>query len=197
MPLKILMTGGIGSGKSSVSKYFTDLGVPIIDADDIVHDLYVPNTITYKKIVHYFGKNILTKTQEIDRNKLHNIIFSRTNHRIWLETLIHPKVKLIMENQLKTIFYPYCILIVPLFFETKYRIDIDRILVIHCQEYIRIKRIQKRNHYPINDIRSIIDVQVNDNYRLKFADDIIYNNSTMHNIEIAVKFLHNYYLSLT
>lgn len=194
--LKIGLTGGIGSGKSTVSKYFAAFKVPIIDADEIVHELLLPSTVTYKKIVAHFGKDFLGGDKQLNRKKLRDTIFSQDKERIWLEKLLHPAVRTEMRHRIAKTLAPYCILAVPLLLETKFPIKVDRILVVDCPKKTQIKRIREREPLTIKQAQAIINVQIDRKLRLQKADDIIYNNSTQQNLRKIVKKLHNYYLSL-
>lgn len=194
--IKIALTGGIGSGKSAAAKYFADLKTPIIDADKIVHQLLKTGTPTYKKIITHFGKNLLTTQKSLDHKKLASIIFSTPKEKTWLEKLIHPQVKKIMEEKAARIKKPYCILVIPLFFETNFRVKVDRILLIDCPLQTQIKRLQIRDHNKIKQIENIIKNQAKRRFRRQKADDIIYNNSSLNHLKHAVVKTHNYYLNL-
>lgn len=194
--LKIGLTGGIGSGKSTAAKYFTQLKTPVIDADEIVHELLISNTTIYNKIISHFGQNYLTYKKTIDRKKLRNLVFDNKKERLWLEKLLHPKVRTEITKRLTTIHAPYCIISVPLLFETEHPPQVNRILVIDCPQKIQIMRTHKRNHYTIKQIKAIIANQARRKTRLKQADDIIYNIANLYNFKKQIKKLHHYYLSL-
>jgi dephospho-CoA kinase len=194
--LKISLTGGVGCGKSTAAKYFTGLKVPVIDADKIAYDLLLPNTATYKKTVAHFGKAFLTAKKTINRKKLRNLIFTNNKERIWLENLLHPAIRKKMHTLVKKSKAPYCILMAPLFFETKFPIKVDRVLVIDCWKKNQIKRIQNRDNSSIKQIQAIMQSQIDRASRLRRANDIINNTSTLAHLKKEVKKLHIYYLSL-
>lgn len=194
--LKIGLTGGIGSGKSTATKYFTQLNIPIIDADKIAHELFKINTTVYKKIIAHFGKDFLTHKKAIDRKKLRLLVFHDIKERFWLEKLIHPHVRAEIVRRIATLNAPYCIIAIPLLFETKFPPKVDKILVIDCPQKTQIKRIRERNHYTIKQIKTIIANQTSRKKRLKQADDIIHNINTLNDFKKRIKKLHNYYLSL-
>jgi len=194
--LKIGLTGGIGSGKSTVAKQFTKLKVPVIDADLIAHELLASNNKISKKIVSHFSKDILTPQNRIDKKKLRNLIFSNKKDRLWLEKLMHPAIQKKMHSMIKNTRSPYCILMAPLLFETKFPIKTDRILVIDCWKKDQIKRIQQRDKSSIKQIQAIINAQIDRASRLKKADDIISNTGSLDYLRKTVKKLHYYYLSL-
>ena len=194
--LKIALTGGIGSGKSTVAKYFANLKVPIIDADKISHTLLKPGTITYKKIIAHFGKEILTDKKTLDRKKISQLIFNNKKERLWLENLLHPRIYSEMTKQASLLKAPYCIMVIPLLFETNFSPKMDKILVVDCPKKTQIKRVRERNNLPIKQIKTIISAQIDRKKRLKQADDIIHNTGHIHELKKMVKKLHNYYLSL-
>jgi dephospho-CoA kinase len=194
--LKIGLTGGIGSGKSTAAKCFSELNIPVIDADKIVHELFQPNTAIYKKVLSHFGKNFLTRRKTLDRAKLRELIFRDKKERVWLEKLIHPRVRTEILKRSALLKAPYCILAIPLLFETKFPPKVDRILVIDCPKKIQVERICKRNRHAIYQIRAIIAVQISRQERLRRADDVIRNVGTLAMLRKKIKKMHNYYLSL-
>jgi len=195
--LKIGLTGGIGCGKSTVTKYFTKLKIPVIDADKIAHDLTQPGTIAYKKIISHFGTNFLTPQKKINRRKLREVVFYNPQKRIWLENLLHPKILTLMKKLASKIKAPYCIMSIPLLFETKLMIKLDRILVIDCSQKNQINRARKRDYSSIKQIKEIIKTQTKRKIRLQKADDVIQNNTSLENLKKEVKKLHDFYLSIT
>ena len=195
--LKIGLTGGIGSGKTKAAEYFSKLKVPIIDADKIAHELLKPDTKLHKKVISHFGKDFLTSKNTLNRKKLRNLIFSNKKERLWLEKLLHPAIQKEINKKAKKLKSPYCIIAVPLLFETKFPIKIDRALVIDCWKKDQINRIRKRDKSSINQAKSIIKTQIDRKLRLKKADDAIKNTSTIDNLKKSVKNLHLYYLSLS
>jgi len=194
--LKIGLTGGIGSGKSTVAKCFAKLNIPIVDADKIAHELLKPNTAAHKKIITYFGEKILTANKTLDRNKLRQLIFRNKKDRLWLEKLVHPRIRAKMIKRVTTLKAPYCVMAIPLLFETKISPKVDRILVVDCPKKTQIKRTRERSSYSINQIKAIIATQLDRKERLRRADDVIRNTKTVAELKKMVKKLHNHYLSL-
>lgn len=194
--VKIGLTGGIGSGKSTATKYFSKLGIPIIDADEISHELTRPGSVIYKKIIKRFGEEILGKNRQIDRKKLSKMIFSDEKKRLWLENTIHPCVRKQINKTIKLLKTPYCIIDVPLLFETKFPPKIDRILAIDCPKNTQIQRVRKRSQCSINHAKAIIDTQINRKERLLRANDIICNTKSLLELKKMVKRMHEYYLSV-
>lgn len=191
--LKIGLTGGIGSGKSTVAKYFKQLGVTVIDADKIVHSLLRDQKLV-KKIVAYFG-NAVSTNQQLDRKKLRTIVFTNNKRRKWLEKLLHPAVYQKMRSIIK-VNSPYLIFVIPLLLETKKTAIVDRVLVIDTTQKNQIKRTQMRDHASLASIKKIIHTQVTRKQRVQHADDIIVNNGTISALKQQIKKIHRYYLTL-
>ena len=141
--LKIGLTGGIGSGKSTVAKYFSQLGVAVLDADEIVHRLLNTSPIV-KKISRHFGSEI-TKKVKLDRKKMRQLIFANPQKRRWLEKLLHPLVYKALQIPPKTQ-TPYLILVIPLLIETSRTKDVDRILVVDSTQKNRLQRLLQRDN---------------------------------------------------
>lgn len=195
--LKIGLTGGIGSGKSTVAKYFAELGVAIIDADKIARELVATGTPALTKIVKHFGNKILTSRGELDRKCLRKLIFSNPKQKQWLEKLLHPLIYHEMENQLQQVKSPYCILVIPLLVETQQEKLVDRILVVDASQEQQINRTMKKNKISEKEVKTIIATQANREQRLASADDIIYNDNSLTKLKQQVQQLHQKYLILS
>jgi dephospho-CoA kinase len=193
--LVVGLTGGIGSGKSTVAELFARLQVPIIDADDTARELTSPAKAPFAAIVEHFGKGIL-KDQHINRRELRRIIFSDPKERLWLESLLHPLIREAIEKKIKEISAPYCIVVVPLLFEVKPYDFINRILVVDAPEALQISRVNYRDKVDEVFIATILRTQVKRNYRLANADDVIMNDSSLQHLESQVATLHDKYLTL-
>jgi dephospho-CoA kinase len=195
--LKIGLTGGIGCGKSTVGHIFTQLGVKIIDADTISHQLVLPGNAAFLDIVEYFGQDVLLENGQLNRPFLKSLIFKNPDAKKQLETILHPKIFKEIEQQLDNITDRYCIISIPLLFETNAQKLVDRILVVDCDEQTQIARVQQRDHLAIHTIKAIIASQVNADYRRTCANDIIENSFNHDTLAQQVKKLHNFYLSLS
>lgn len=200
--LKVGLTGGIGSGKSSVSDLFEELGVPVIDTDVIAHDLVNNNEAILQQISDVFGVDILKINGELNRKKLAQIVFHKKENKQSLERILHPEIKSEVIRQVKKLNSrqkppAYVIIVVPLLIEAKYHDIIDRVLVVIADEAVRVARVQKRDNRSASDIRAIIKNQIDDSKRLDQADEIIENNSNIREIEKQVKVLHEKYLGLS
>jgi dephospho-CoA kinase len=195
--LRISLTGGIGSGKSTVANYFSRLKIKVTDADLIAHQLLRKNTAPYRKTIAHFGEKILKKNQAINRKLLREIIFHRPQEKKWLEKLLHPLIIKQLQKESKKCRTKYCILVIPLFFEKKLFHLVDRILVIDSPISEQIKRIVKRDHTTKKQVQMIIAAQTPRAKRKKMADDLIYNNGDLIKLKKQVLALHQKYLSLS
>ena len=194
--LKIALTGGIGSGKSTVAKLFADLGAPVIDADQIAHEIAVPGTLTLQTIAQHFGQSVLQKDGTLNRTKLADVVFQNKSERLWLEQLLHPVIQKEMLKKLIKINAPYCILVIPLLVETKNVHFHDRVLVVDAPENLQIERVQSRNKLSLEQIKAILQSQASRDERLAMADDMIKNDASLEVLAKAVKALHEKYLTL-
>ena len=195
--LKIGLTGGIGCGKTTVANLFEALSVPVVDADQIARELVAKGQPALNRIAREFGPHILTEEGSLNRQQLKTIIFADAGRRQKLESILHPLVYRAIENELARIDAPYCLIAIPLLFETRMTSPVDRVLVVDCPVETQIERVQKRDHLPLEMIRSIIASQVSRAFRRAHADDLIDNSETAISLAEQVKKLHNLYLSLS
>lgn len=195
--LTIALTGGIGSGKTSIASIFKSLGVPIIDSDTISKEIILPGKPCFKDIVNEFGEEILTNKGTIDRYKLRDIIFNNDKARIKLENITHPIIFKNINIQTSLINYPYCLVIVPLLIETKSVKYFDKVLLVDTFKNIQFERVSKRDSMSPTLLRKIIKIQATRSERLKYADDIIENNNEIGNLNEYINILHKKYLTLS
>ena len=196
--LKIGLTGGIGSGKSSATEYFEKLGVPVIDADKIAHQLTAARSDALLEISDRLGQQFITSQGELDRNKLSNYVFNHPDKKTTLEEILHPRVRQdIMEKLRKLESSPYVILAVPLLLETNFTELVDRILVVDAPENTRIQRVQERDGRSAENVLSIINQQIDQKTRLEKADDILDNSGTLADLQSSIKQLHEQYLQIS
>lgn len=195
--LTIALTGGIGSGKTSIASIFKSLGVPIIDSDTISKEIILPGKPCFKDIVNEFGEEILTNKGTIDHYKLRDIIFNNDEARIKLENITHPIIFKNIDIQTSLINYPYCLVIVPLLIETKSVKYFDKVLLVDTLENIQFGRVTKRDSMSPTLLRKIIKTQATRSERLKYADDIIENNNKIGNLNEYINILHKKYLTLS
>ena len=190
------LTGGIGSGKSATAKYFKDIGIDIIDADYVAKNVLIKNSAGYKLFMHKFGNKFLDKKNEIDRSLLRSEVFSKPDKKIELEKIIHPLVSEEILSFINNSRSPYCVVMVPLIFETNSSSNYDRVLVIDCNEEVQISRASLRDNQTVKEIKKIIANQASRKERLSIAHDVILNNSSLENLKKQVINKHNYYMEL-
>lgn len=187
------LTGGIGSGKSTAAQYFYELGIPIIDLDDISKEITKKNKEGYKKIINKFGSRYLTEKKEINRNLIKKEIFNDSKLKEEFEQLIHPIIYDECMNKINNYdSYPYIIIVIPLLFETKnYQDIIDESLLIDCEKKNQIERINARDKIDLDLIDKIISSQIDRATRQKKADNIIKNNFTTRELKKEIIIFHN------
>ncbi|GAB1440626.1 dephospho-CoA kinase [Providencia sp.] len=196
MPYIVALTGGIGSGKTTVANEFAKLGVPLVDADVIARQVVEPNTTAFEAIKSHFGEKVILPTGSLDRRKLREIIFSDPDEKKWLNTLLHPLIQQETQRQLQQSKFPYVLWVVPLLIENNIQHLADRILVVDVTREEQIERTLKRDNTSIEQIMSILNAQITREKRLSYADDIITNHANETNLTHKVAMLHNQYLAL-
>ncbi|MDP1663662.1 MAG: dephospho-CoA kinase [Methylobacter sp.] len=195
--LKVGLTGGIGCGKSTVARIFADLNIPVLDADEIAHRLVEKGQPALAQIQQEFGTAILNPDGSLNRQTLREIVFSDPKQKQKLESILHPLIYKAIQAELEQLNAPYCIISIPLLFETGMTHLVDRILVIDCPVETQIERVKIRDNLTTERIQSIIDNQVSRAYRKAKADDFIDNSTADYRLAEQVKKLHNLYLSLS
>jgi len=178
---RIGLTGGIASGKSTITNYIKEnKNIPILDADTLSRELIQPNTIGYKKILNYFGNQIIDKKnseQAINRKLLKNIIFKNKQDRQWIEKLLHPLIKKeIIEKSIHYKNNEIILLVIPLLFEAKFDDICTEIWLVKCPRETQIKRLIKREKISEEEAFKIVDLQLNFDEKTKFADVILDNS---------------------
>lgn len=195
--LRVGLTGGIGSGKSMVAGMFQQLGISIIDADVIAHQLVAPGTPLLQQIIQTFGSRYLHKDGSLDRKSLADFVFSQPAQKQALEALIHPQVREHTQQQLDQLrTEPYVIVVIPLLLETGYHDLIDRILVVDCSPEQQLQRVLQRDQREQAQIEHIMQQQVSRDQRLTQADDVIDNSADPHRTRAQVEKLHQRYAQL-
>ena len=195
--LKIGLTGGIGSGKSTVAKYFADLGVTVVDADAITRELVEPGKPAFREIVNKFGDAVLSKDGAINRAYLRALIFQDQDARKWLEELLHPSVITAMQQRVAKLTDTYCILVIPLLLECKLQTEVHRIIVVDIPVEQQIERTVDRDNITAEEVKAVLATQASRAQRLAEADDIIYNKGSLTKLALQVEKLHRRYLSWT
>lgn len=190
------LTGGIGSGKSTVTGIFQELGAKIIDADIITRELQAVDQPAYNEIIKQFGPEVVGEHGELNRTYLRKLVFTDHELKTKLENIVHPLVRAEINRRLNSNTHPYCIISIPLLFENGAQYDFDRILVVDIPEDLQIIRAGNRDGVNKNEIVKIINSQIKREKRLEKADDVICNDKSIDILTKAVKKLHNQYLQL-
>ncbi|XOV81142.1 MAG: dephospho-CoA kinase [Aestuariibacter sp.] len=194
--LIIGLTGGIGSGKTTVSDSFAELGIDIVDADVIAREVVEPGTPALQEIVAKFGSDVINSSGELDRSKLRQHVFQNDSDKQWLNALLHPIIRQEMLRQCQAATSPYVILSVPLLIENKLQALVDRVLVVDCSEQMQITRGSQRDGVGAEQIKRIMQSQCSRETRLQFADDIVDNSTTIEAVNQQVNALNRNYLQL-
>ncbi len=195
-PFRVGLTGGIASGKSTAAKFFGALGVPIIDTDQLARDVVEPGQPPLERLVERFGPSILTPDGHLDRPALRNIVFSDPKARADLEALTHPAIGAAVEARSAEAGGLYQILVIPLLVEKNLGSQLDRVLVVDCDEELQIRRLMARDGSTLEQARAILNAQVSRSTRLKAAHDVIKNEGDMSAVRDQVEKLHVRYLEL-
>lgn len=194
--LKVGLTGGIGSGKSTVCRLFAKLGVPIIDTDIIAHAVVLPGEPALDALTREFGSTILGTDGSLDRSALREQVFQDEGKRQQLEAILHPVIRERMHTQLKSLDAPYVILAIPLLIEKGWQREIDRILVVDTPESLQQSRTMARDGASAQTVRRIMQAQCSRQQRMAEADDIIHNEGDYNDLTHQVEALHRFYLKL-
>lgn len=195
-PLCIGLTGGIGSGKTSATDIFSELGVPVIDADAISHEVVQAGQPALQAIANAFGADMIDEEGQLRRAHLRKLIFDDANARTRLEAIIHPLVYDEVARRVGRMIFPYCILSSPLLLESRSAHDIDRILVIDVPEPLQIERASSRDSAHRDEIKKIVNSQSSRQDRLAAADDVIVNDRDLSFLRKQVEVLHGKYLEI-
>ncbi len=195
----IALTGGIGSGKSTVEKLFHSYGVPIIDTDVIAQELLSNNNSVKLETIKYFGSEIILQNGEIDRPKLRKRIFNEVSSRQALQKILHPRIHqqtLHQLDELRSSGTAYCIIVIPLLAESNHSYPQQRVLLIDSPESLQIKRARKRDRSTPELIAKIIASQASREQRQAIADDVILNDGDIDSLRNKVDILHKQYCTL-
>jgi len=194
--LRVGLTGGIGSGKTTVAGLFARHGVPVVDTDEIAHRLVAPGQPALTEIVTAFGTEILDARGAVDRAHLRRRVFADPVLRRRLEAILHPRIRAEVIRQTENLPAPYCLVVVPLLIEAGFTDLVDRVLVVEADEDTRIRRAQARSGLDEAEIRQILASQASREERLQQADDVITNHSDLAHLEREVARLHGVYAAL-
>ena len=192
------LTGGIGSGKSTVVRIFGDLGVHWVDADDVAREVVEPGTAGLAAIAEHFGREILQADGALDRAALRQRVFENLEERNWLERLLHPVIREELVRQLQSpeasYTQPYVLLVSPLLLETDQHELVDRTVVVDVPEEVQIERTMARDDNSQAQVERIMAAQMARDERRSRANAVIDNNRPLQDVERQVCELHNRFL---
>lgn len=190
------LTGGIGSGKSSAAELFVALGVPVVDADQISRALTGPGGAAMPSIVGTFGPELRAGDGSLDRAAMRSMVFADESARQRLEGILHPLILQESLRALATADGPYAIFEVPLLFENPaYLEQVDRTLLVDCDEQVQLARVMQRSGLRADAVRAIMAAQMPRAQRLALADDVIDNSGDWDALMLQVEAKHRYYLA--
>lgn len=196
MSLVIGLTGGIASGKSTVSNFFKEMDITVVDADIESRLAVMKGESAYFKIIEEFGRDILLEDGEIDRQKLGAIIFHHTEKRQILNEIVHPEVRKRMRDQVDQAIKnseEVVVLDIPLLFESKLTYMVDKTLLVYVDDETQLKRLIERNNLSVEDAEARIRSQMPLSEKIKLADAVIDNNGSIEDtkkqlLEILVQY---------
>lgn len=195
-PLRIGLTGGIASGKSTVADMFAELGVPVIDTDVIAREVVAPGEPALDEIAQRFGDHMIDANGNLDRGAMRKLIFDDESARTVLEAILHPRIGAETRRQADAAGGDYQLVVVPLLTGSPLRDYVDRVLVIDCDEDTQVQRLLARDAETVEQARRILAAQASREARLGIANDIIQNRGSLEQTRTAVNRLHRIYLRL-
>ena len=189
-PTIIGLAGGIGSGKSTVTKYFNEIGIQSVDADDVARLVVQPNSECLKSIHQRYGNDILQKDGTLNRKALREIIFDQPKERVWLEALTHPAIRKEISAQLQAATSKYVLLVHPLLFETNQNALCKWVIAIDVPTEIQIQRTMNRDQITQESVKKILFTQLTNIERIKRADFVLENTGNIADMNAKVLKLH-------
>ena len=189
------LTGGIGSGKTTVANIFEEFGIDIIDADIIARDVVAKDSPALCSISKHFGADYIQSNGQLNRALLRQKVFSNEADKLWLNNLLHPLIREKIVSQANISKSPYCIIVAPLLIENNLTTLVNRVLVVDVKESTQIQRSMQRDSNSKEEIQAIINSQVSREVRQKHADDVLNNDDcSIANLKKSVIKLHQTYL---
>ncbi len=196
-PLRVGLTGGIASGKTTVANFFAELGAPIIDTDIIARQVVEPGAPALDEIRRAFGDAVFNDDGTLDRKVMRKLVFADSGKRRRLERILHPRIREVTLNQITAVTYPYMIIVVPLLAESPLKAYLDRVLVVDCSEDVQLARLLSRDADDEDQARRIIAAQASRDERLAIADDVVRNDGPLDKTRSRVAELHDEYLAMS
>ncbi len=197
MPYVIGLTGGIGSGKSTVARLFEQHGISIIDTDVIAHELTAPAGLAIPAIRSAFGNDFIDPNGAMNRTRMREHVFGNEDARQRLQGILHPMIRSESYRRVQAAESQYVMLVVPLLFESgRWKESAHRTLVVDCSEAEQIQRVRRRSNLSEAQVRAIMDTQIGRAERLKLGDDVIDNDGSEADLAKDVESLHRKYRDL-
>jgi dephospho-CoA kinase len=190
------LTGGLASGKSTVTALFAAHGVPIIDTDLIARELVAPGQPAFRRILGDFGADLAGPDGQLDRARLRERVFGNPDDRCRLEAILHPLIRQSVQDRIAALDAPYCLVVIPLLVETAMADLVDRVLVVDCPEHLQYQRAMARDHCNREAVAAILRAQAGREARLACADDVIVNDSGPEALAGRVEVLHRAYQAI-
>ncbi|QCI24291.1 dephospho-CoA kinase [Buchnera aphidicola (Muscaphis stroyani)] len=179
----VALTGGICSGKTTISNSFKKIGIHVVDSDVISKKIIENNFLVFNAIKKKFGRKVLNIDNSINRSVLKKYIFYNKNNKLWLENLLHPKIYKESQLQIKSKKSVWCLWVVPLLIEKKLEKRVNRILLVDAPIKVQIKRMIQRDKINSEEAKKIVSLQSTRYERISVSDDIIYNNEKIHKLD--------------
>lgn len=195
-PYRVVLTGGIASGKTAVANEFAQLGIDVIDTDQLSRDVVAPGTHGLSLISKEFGPDVIDRDGTLDRRKLRQLVFADTEKRRRLEAIVHPAVREELRRRSLIAKSAYQVHAIPLFVEGGAKGEYDRVLVVDCPENLQIQRVMQRDQVDEAQARQVLAAQATRQQRLAIADDVIVNDANLESLRAKVRTLHECYLAL-
>lgn len=194
--MRIGLTGGIASGKSTVAAMFAELGVPVIDTDIVAREVVEPGTPALRAIQEAFGDGVIAQDGSLDRAGLRRIVFADPVKRKQLEAILHPRIRRETMRQARRCRGDYLLIVVPLLVESPMQDSMDRVLVVDVPESVQLERLQARDAENPGQAAAMIAAQASRQQRLEIADDVIRNDQDLKETRRRVTALHKRYQSM-
>jgi len=196
-PLRIGLTGGIASGKTTVANFFADLAVPVVDTDVIAREVVAKGAPALVQIRADFGDEVFDDDGMLDRKAMRRLVFSDDRKRRQLEGIRHPRIREAAVAQVQAVTDPYVIIVVPLLVDSPMQTFMDRVLVVDCNEDVQLNRLLARDTENEEQARRMIAAQASRAERLAIADDVVQNDTDLDETRRRVAALHQQYLELS
>ena len=195
--LRVGLTGGIASGKTTVAKIFAELGAGVVDTDRVAREVVAPGESGLAAVREAFGPDVISSSGELDRRALRALVFANPAERRKLEAILHPLIRGRTLEQLDQLDAPYALVVVPLLFETGFEALVDRVAVVDCPRRVQLERLLARDGIDKAEAEATLGAQTDRETRLARADDVIDNSGDRERTRERVRELHAQYSALT